>query len=203
MQWKNKKFWLTGIFALLLTPALGVANAQMGGPPPGPRPPMQRAFHMRMERWWDNPRMVKRLDITPEQQQSMDKIYLDHKLKLIDLHAKLEQQELLMGPLLGADHPNEGKILSQIDAVAQARANVEKEFARMLLGIRSQLTLEQWKKLKVIYLDHMHHMHPDWQHSPQGQRMHDHMHQHDRQGPPPNAQPAPDTDSQPAPPPQM
>lgn len=212
MQWRSKKFWFAALLALFLAPALSMASAQMGGPPPNPRPPMQRAFHMRMERWWDNPKMVKRLGITPEQQQSMDKIYLDHKLKLIDLHAKLEQQELLMGPLLGADHPDESKILSQIDNVAQARANVEKEFARMLLGIRSQLTLEQWKKLKTIYLNHMHPMHPCEQGGPP---RHNHWHNHkqnkhmqgndmqgpDMQGPAPDQQSGPDAGPQATPPP--
>ncbi len=193
MEWRSKKLWLLALLAAFLMPGLMPANAQMGPPH---RPPMQDAFHMRMMRWWDDPHMVQRLGLSAEQQKKMDQIYLDHKLKLIDLHAALEKQETLLGPMLGADQPNEGKILSQIDAIAQARANLEKEFWRMLLGIRSQLTPEQWQKLKVIYREHMDHMHHrDWHHGPR-----DHHHGPQGQMPPP---PPPGGDQQPAPQPQM
>lgn len=192
MEWRSKKIWLPAMLAAFMMPALVPAGAQM----PPPRPPMQRAFHMRMERWWDNPHMVQKLGLTPDQQKKMDQIYMDHKLKLIDLHATLEKQETILGPMLGADHPDEGKILSQIDAVAQARANVEKEFARMLLGIRSQLTLQQWQKLKVIYREHMDHMHDHWHHDMRGP--------HGPHGPQDKGpMPPPDGGQQPAPQPQM
>jgi hypothetical protein len=55
-----------------------------------------------------------------------------------------------MEPLIEADQPDEGKILAQIDAIAQARAELEKANARMLLGIRQVLTPDQWKKLKTM-----------------------------------------------------
>ena len=54
-----------------------------------------------------------------------------------------------MEPLMKADQPDEGQILSQIDRVAQARAELEKANARMLLGIRKQLTPEQWKQTEA------------------------------------------------------
>ena len=54
-----------------------------------------------------------------------------------------------MEPLLAADQPDEGKILAQIDRVAQARAELEKANARMLLGLRRVLTPDQWKTLQA------------------------------------------------------
>ena len=54
-----------------------------------------------------------------------------------------------MEPLVSADQPDEAKILAQIDRVAQARAELEKANARMLLDIRRVLTPEQWQKLKA------------------------------------------------------
>ena len=55
-----------------------------------------------------------------------------------------------MHPLMEAEQPDEGKILAQIDAIAQARAELEKANARMLLGIRQVLTPDQWTKLKAM-----------------------------------------------------
>ena len=55
-----------------------------------------------------------------------------------------------MHPLMEAEQPDEGKILAQIDAIAQARAELEKANARMLLGIRQVMTPDQWTKLKAL-----------------------------------------------------
>ena len=75
---------------------------------------------------------------------------MQHREKLIDLRASLEKAELELEPLMSDDQPNEGKILAQIDKVAQARAELEKANARFLLAIRSKLTPEQWKQVQEI-----------------------------------------------------
>jgi periplasmic protein CpxP/Spy len=117
---------------------------------PGP-PPMERAFQGRMHgRWWNNPQLAQQIGLTADQQKKMDDIMQQHRLKLIDLNAALQKQEAIMQPLMEADQPDEGKILAQIDAIAQARAELEKGNARMLLGIRQVLTPDQWKKLQTL-----------------------------------------------------
>jgi len=113
-------------------------------PPQPARPPMERA----MGRWWNNPELAERLSVTAEQKQKIDDIVFKHKLNLIDLHAALQKAETIMEPLMAADQPDEAKILAQIDRIAQARAELEKANARMLLAIRQVLTPEQWKKLQ-------------------------------------------------------
>jgi protein CpxP len=123
-------------------------------PPPPPmqpnRPPMERSFRGRPPgRWWTDPEIVKDLQLTADQQKRMDDLFQQSRLKLIDLNAALQKQEVILQPLLGADQPNESQILSQIDKVAQARAELEKANARMLLGLRSVLTVDQWKKLQA------------------------------------------------------
>jgi Spy/CpxP family protein refolding chaperone len=79
----------------------------------------------------------------------MDDIFQQNRLKLIDLNATLQKEEITLEPLVASDSPDEPKILSQIDRVAQARAELEKANAPFLLGIRRVLTQEQWKKLQA------------------------------------------------------
>jgi Spy/CpxP family protein refolding chaperone len=105
---------------------------------------MERA----MGRWWNNPEMADKLGVTAEQKKKMDDIFQQHRLKLIDLNASLQKAEAILEPLVAADQPDESKIVAQIDRVAQARAELEKANARMLLGIRQILTPDQWKKLQ-------------------------------------------------------
>jgi Spy/CpxP family protein refolding chaperone len=112
---------------------------------------MERAFHDgQFGRWWNNPDLAQKLGFTDQQKKQMDDIFLQLRLKLIDLNANLEKQETLLHPLIEADQPDEAKILSQIDAVAQARADLEKANARMLFDIRKTLPPDQWQKLKAL-----------------------------------------------------
>jgi Spy/CpxP family protein refolding chaperone len=99
--------------------------------------------------WWHNPDLIQKLTLAPDQQKRMDDILQQSRLQLIDLRANLEKQELLMEPMLAANPPDTNKILAQIDHTAQARAELEKANAKMLLGIRNVLTPDQWTKLQT------------------------------------------------------
>jgi Spy/CpxP family protein refolding chaperone len=144
----------TGLAAALLGVA-SMAGAQgPGGMDMGPhRPPMEREMgpHGEMGRWWNNPHAVEKFKLTDTQRKAMDDIYQQHRLTLVDLHATLEKAELILQPLIGADQPDETRILAQIDKVAQARAELEKANARMLLGLRRQLTPDQWKEIRAAW----------------------------------------------------
>jgi Spy/CpxP family protein refolding chaperone len=141
-----------------------VAQQADGGPPMGPG---QNAGKMDQNRegwgggmrsglrigppgiWWHNPDLVQKLNLTPDQQKRMDDILQQSRLQLIDLRANVEKQEVLMEPMLAANPPDTNKILAQIDHTAQARAELEKANAKMLLGIRNVLTPDQWTKLQA------------------------------------------------------
>jgi Spy/CpxP family protein refolding chaperone len=99
--------------------------------------------------WWNNADTVTRLGLTKEQQLKMDDIFQKFRLTLIDLNASLSKEELIMDPLIAAERPDEVKILTQIDRIAQARAELEKANSRMLLAIRQSLTLERWTKIRL------------------------------------------------------
>jgi periplasmic protein CpxP/Spy len=122
-------------------------------PPPPPqasRPPLERALHAGPGgRWWNNPDMVQKLALTADQQKRMDEIFQQNRLKLVDLNATVQKEEITLEPLVASEQPDETKILAQIDKVAQARAELEKANARFLLGIRRVLTAEQWKTLQA------------------------------------------------------
>ncbi|MBW4027913.1 periplasmic heavy metal sensor [Acidipila rosea] len=132
----------------LYAPAL---MAQMGPGPRGGGPPLDRALAAgRHGRWWDNPATAQQIGITSQQQAKMDSIFQEHRLKLIDMQGALEKQETILEPLLQPSQLDKSKVLSQIDAVADARAALEKANARMLLDLREVLSPEQWQKLQAI-----------------------------------------------------
>ena len=147
-----------------LSGACVIAQQPDGGGPPGPgqRGPkmdqgrggwgegMRPGFHIGPPGiWWHNPDLIQKLTLTPDQQKRMDDILQQSRLQLVDLRANVEKQELLMEPMLATNPPDTNKILAQIDHTAQARAELEKANAKMLLGIRNVLTPDQWSKLQT------------------------------------------------------
>jgi periplasmic protein CpxP/Spy len=156
-----KTIRLAGLLGITLL--AGAALCQEGGPPPGGpgenggpppmegrRPPMERAFHVGPHgRWWNNPEVVQKLGLTADQQKRMEAVFEQSRPSLMDLSAAVRKEETAMEPLLAADQPDEGKILAQIDRVAQARADLERANGRMLLGLRRVLTPQQWKTLQA------------------------------------------------------
>lgn len=99
------------------------------------------------ERWWRNTSTAQSLNLTADQQKKMDDIFQQHRLRLIDLNAAVEKEEVTLEPLVADETLDDAKITAQIDRVAQARAELEKANGRMLLGIRKVLTPEQWQRL--------------------------------------------------------
>ena len=136
-----------------------IAQQPDGAPPPGQHRGMggmRPGFRIGPPGiWWHNPDLIQKLTLTPDQQKKMDDIFQQSRLQLIDLRANVEKQEVLMEPMLATNPPDTNRILAQIDLTAQARAELEKANAKMLLGIRNVLTPDQWTKLQSEKRDRM------------------------------------------------
>lgn len=153
--------------ALSVLFASPAALAQLTTPTP-PLPPVQlhtppRIIQMRAPRaeqgsdlnivpsgtWWRYPETIKDLNLTPDQQHRMEDIFRQNRLQLIDLKASLEKEQINLEPYLNTNPPNTDKAMAEISRIADLRADLEKANARMLLGLRAQLTADQWTRLQV------------------------------------------------------
>jgi Spy/CpxP family protein refolding chaperone len=137
---------------------------------------MERSFGFANGHFWNNPDVVKQLNLTDDQRKAMDGILQDHRMKLIDMQATLSKAEVAMIPLMKADTPDRAAIEAQIDKVVGARADLEKANARFLLDIRMQLKPEQWKQLQTLHQSRMHegmrgHGEGEWRHDGRGPGM--------------------------------
>jgi periplasmic protein CpxP/Spy len=136
----------------------------------GHRPPMERALGTGGEhgKWWNNPSVVEKLQLTEDQRKAMDGILQQHREQLIDLRANLEKAELALEPMMRDDQPNESAAFQQIDKVAQARAELEKANARFLFALRSKLTPDQWKQVQDLR-SNRDNMRRNWERGPRRQ----------------------------------
>ena len=151
-----------GFMAMLLM-AGGAAAIAQDAPPADMHAKHMAGMHGEMppEMW---SKVAEQLGLSQDQKTKLDTIRQQNRINLIDLHASLEKEEATLEPLMKADTPDESKITSQIDKVAQARAELEKAHARMLLQVRTVLTADQWSKLQAMHgpggMLRMHTAHP-------------------------------------------
>jgi Spy/CpxP family protein refolding chaperone len=102
-------------------------------------------------RWWKRAGVAKALGLDDAQVQKIEQIFQDSRLKLVDLHAGLQKEEIKLEPMIEADNPDENAVLGAIDRIAADRASLVKANAQMAFAIRRVLTPEQWKKLRTLW----------------------------------------------------
>jgi protein CpxP len=147
-----KTKWMIGLSVLVLAGLLQAQNppADPPGPPRPPKGPHGMMMRHEMGKWWQNPEIVSKLQLTDAQVKQLNQVFYDHKLKLIDYGAEMEKQDLKLQTLLDADQPDEGQVGSQVDQVLAARGQLEREYTMMNLNLRKVLSLQQWKELKAV-----------------------------------------------------
>jgi Spy/CpxP family protein refolding chaperone len=98
-------------------------------------------------RFWDDKKTAKKLDLRPDQQKRMDDLFNSSKDNLLSLYNNLQNEQQRFGAMSREDLQDESKVFAQIDRVSQARADLEKANAHLLLQIRKELDPPQLAEL--------------------------------------------------------
>ena len=156
--------------ALLLTVTLltATALAQGRGPGGGNRGPMGSPPGSRGEpspnqtsrtanrantptgRWWDDSQFARSLGIDGKQQRRLDTVFEDNRPVLVQLYQNLQAQQSQLNTLR-VHSPDETQLFQQIDRVTQARGDLQKAYAHLLLQLRKELTPAQAAKLDELH----------------------------------------------------
>lgn len=140
-------------YSALQEPGFGPPDRSRRPPPhgmPPPGRPRDGGFGAGVPgRWWVDHAVAQRLKLTEEQRNRIEEIFQNSRLRLIDLSAALQKEEATLEFLLGETRLDESKVLTQVDRVAAARAELEKANGRMLFGFRSVLDSNQWRQLQA------------------------------------------------------
>jgi Spy/CpxP family protein refolding chaperone len=99
-------------------------------------------------RWWDEKSFAKSLKLRPEQQTRMDAIFDQNKGTLFNRLQNLTQVESQMNEIAKSPNPDEAALFTQIDRVAQARAELDKAYTHYLLQIRKEMDADQISRLE-------------------------------------------------------
>jgi Spy/CpxP family protein refolding chaperone len=98
-------------------------------------------------KWWKRPRLAHEIGLTADQQQQIEKIFVHSRTKLIDLRADLEKKQLGLQELMEDRGADRRDVEKKIESVENARAELQKARALMILDMKQVLKPEQWDRL--------------------------------------------------------
>jgi Spy/CpxP family protein refolding chaperone len=101
-------------------------------------------------RWWDNKEFARTIGLDSRQQKRLDDVFGENKDNLLKLYKGLQHEESQLEKLTRSRELDENQIFQQIDRVTQARGELEKANAHMLLQIRKELTPDQTARLDEL-----------------------------------------------------
>ncbi len=103
-------------------------------------------------RWWAEPRVVERLNLSDEQQETIRDLVYDHARRMIDLKADVERAGLDLAESVKRDDFDPAAVRTAHAAFQSARSKLESERFEMLLAVRGVLSAEQWASIQEMQL---------------------------------------------------
>ncbi len=104
-------------------------------------------------KWWKRSRIAEQIGLTAEQSDRIEKIFRGARPRLIDLKADLEKKQLGLQTALDDKGADRAEVERRIDEVENARKDLQKARALMILDMKQVLSPEQWKRLSQIRED--------------------------------------------------
>lgn len=101
-------------------------------------------------RWWDNRDIVKTIGLNSGQKKEMDAIFDSNKPAILASYKNFLQQQSRLATISKDPKADKTLTFAAIDAVNQARADLQKATAQLYLQIRQQMTAEQIEKLQKL-----------------------------------------------------
>ncbi|HEY6064767.1 MAG TPA: periplasmic heavy metal sensor [Thermoanaerobaculia bacterium] len=98
-------------------------------------------------KWWKRPRIAAEINLTPEQESRIESIFSRGRSTLIDRKANLEKRQGELQDLLEDSNADRRAVESRIEAVENARAELQKARVLMVLDMKQVLKPEQWDRL--------------------------------------------------------
>ncbi len=140
------------------------------------------AVHAQMPdgKWWKNPRVTSELNLSADQSNEIEKIFVRSRMKLIDLKADLDKKQLDLQEAMQDKTANRAAVEKKIELVENSRAALQKARALMILDMKEVLKPEQWEHLVQKAIERREMMR---------ERMREQRRMMNEEGPPPQARP--------------
>src|SRR5260370_2633403 len=98
-------------------------------------------------KWGKRRSLAQEIGLTGDQQQQIEKIFVRSRTKLIDLRGDVEKKQLGLEELMEDGGADRREVEKKIESVENARAELQKARALMILDMKQVLKPDQWERL--------------------------------------------------------
>ncbi len=102
-------------------------------------------------KWWRMPRVSDRLDLSNEEKQALDDLFVNSRRKLIDLKSAVERERFELENLLEKEALDEKAVKEQLKKLEKARSDLANERFHYLLEVRKRLGFERYQQLRSLF----------------------------------------------------
>jgi Spy/CpxP family protein refolding chaperone len=114
-------------------------------------PMVSTAQEMAPGKWWRLPRVGKHLELSQEEENRLDELFLNSRRRLIDLKSAVEREQFELDNLLEKEALDEKAVMAQFSKLEKARSDLANERFRYLLEARKTLGFDRYQQLKVLF----------------------------------------------------
>jgi Spy/CpxP family protein refolding chaperone len=97
--------------------------------------------------WWNNPVLVKELNLTPEQTSKIRVIVRSYRDRLFDARNTVQKAEAQLEDMLNDETVDPAAAKPVIDRIVNGRANSLRLVTEMSVQLRTAITADQWRQL--------------------------------------------------------
>ncbi len=106
--------------------------------------------HLGGGKWWYRPTVKDKLQLTPDQVNKINKVWIEHRKRIIDIRSDIEKAYLDLENIMGQPMVDTQDAYKLAERIGQLQARRIQERIRMAIDIRQELSIEQFEKLKGL-----------------------------------------------------
>ncbi len=133
----KKKILLITALALICSAILFLPNLFAFDPPVGGK-------------WWYRPGVKDTLQLTPDQIDKINKIWMEHKKRIIDIKGDIGKTYLDLENIMSQSMADRQEAYKFAERLGQLHSQQTEKRIKMAIDIRQELSIEQFEKLKGL-----------------------------------------------------
>jgi Spy/CpxP family protein refolding chaperone len=101
-------------------------------------------------KWWLRPAIKDKLQLTLDQTEKINKIWIEHRKRIIDTKGEIEKTYLDLESLMDQPTVDKQEAYRLAERLGQLVAQQTEARIKMTIDIRQELSVEQFEKLKGL-----------------------------------------------------
>ena len=101
-------------------------------------------------KWWYRPGVKEKLQLTTDQINKINKIWVEHKKRIIDIKSDIGKTYLDLENMMSQSMADRQEAYKLAERLAQLHSQQTENRIKMAIDIRQELSIEQFEKLKGL-----------------------------------------------------